>query len=121
MLKFAKEKTSLLTELADICSIYHDHNQCQINQADSALLANKQEILQQLQQVFSQINNWQLAEIKQAVHDFSVKTNLKIKDFGIALRIALTFSSASAGGIFEILDILGKEEVLFRLNNAISI
>jgi glutamyl-tRNA synthetase len=120
VLKFAKEKTAVLTELADICAIYYTHNKCQINQDDSALLANKQEILQQLKQVFSQINNWQLAEIKQSFDDFSVKTNLKIKDFGIALRIALTFSSASAGGIFEILDILGKEEVLFRLNNTIS-
>ncbi len=34
-----------------------------------------------------------------------------MKDFGPVLRLVLTFSGSSAGGIFEIIHILGKDEV----------
>jgi len=119
VLQFAKEKANLLTDLANICLVYYQHSQQAISQPDLAILAEKKPILQQIKQVLSQINNWQLAEIKQALSDFSAQSGLKINAFGIALRIALTFSSSSALGIFDILHILGKEEVLFRLENAI--
>ena len=119
VLQFAKEKANLLTDLANICLVYYQHSQQAINQPDLAILAEKKPILQQIKQVLSQTNNWQLAEIKQALSDFSAQSGLKINAFGIALRIALTFSSASALGIFDILHILGKEEVLARVEDAI--
>jgi len=121
VLNFAKEKASLLTELANICSIYFQNYQQKINQADYTILISTQHILQQLYQIFLQISNWQLLEIKQEINNFCTNANLKIKDFGIALRIALTFSSASAGGIFDIIHILGKEEVLFRIQKSIAL
>jgi len=37
-----------------------------------------------------------------------------MKDFGPVLRVILTFSASSAGGVFDIIEILGKEEVLKR-------
>jgi len=119
VLQFAKEKANLLTDLANICSVYYQHSQQEISQPDLVILAEKKPILQQIKQVLSQIDQWQLAEIKQAISDFSTQSGLKINAFGIALRIALTFSSASALGIFDILHILGKEEVLTRLENAL--
>ena len=41
----------------------------------------------------------------------------KIKDFGPILRIALTGSSSSAGGVFEVCEIIGKSEAQKRINN----
>ena len=119
VLQFAKEKANLLTDLANICLVYYQHSQQAISQPDLAILAEKKPILQQIKQVLSQIDHWQLAEIKQVLNDFSAQYGLKINAFGIALRIALTFSASSALGIFDILHILGKEEVLVRLENAI--
>jgi len=119
VLQFAKEKANLLTDLANICLVYYQHSQQAISQPDLVILSEKKPILQQIKQVLSQIENWQLAEIKQAISDFSTQSGLKINAFGIALRIALTFSSASALGIFDILHILGKEEVLARVENAL--
>ena len=119
VLQFAKEKANLLTDLANICLVYYQHSQQAISQPDLAILTEKKPILQQIKQVLSQIDHWQLAEIKQALSDFSAQSGLKINAFGIALRIALTFSSASALGIFDILHILGKEEVLARVEDAI--
>ena len=119
VLQFAKEKANLLTDLANICSVYYQHSQQAISQPDLLILTEKKLILQQIKQVLSQINHWQPAEIKQVLNDFSTQSGLKINTFGIALRIALTFSASSALGIFDILHILGKEEVLARLENAL--
>ena len=57
-------------------------------------------------------------KIKNSLNNYAVSKGIKIKDFGPILRIVLTFSSASSGGIFDVIDILGKEWTLKRLDRA---
>ena len=51
---------------------------------------------------------------------YAKEKSIKMKDFGPALRIILTFSKASAGGIFDVVEILGQDEVLARMKNALK-
>ena len=68
--------------------------------------------------VFADLNDWTHDGIKNSLNDFAAAKSLKIKDFGPLLRIILTFSSASAGGIFDVVEILGKAEVTRRISCA---
>ena len=67
--------------------------------------------------VFISIDFIYLNVIKEYFNKFCQEYGLKIKDFGPILRIALTGSSSSAGGVFEVCEIIGKSEVQKRINN----
>ena len=59
-------------------------------------------------------------EIKNALNNFAAEQNLKIKDFGPILRLVLTFSPSSGGGIFDVIDVLGQDESIKRIKNALK-
>jgi glutamyl-tRNA synthetase len=112
-LNVVKEKSVLLTDLAKIVEVYYADYRGHISDSDSLLL-NK-DIIVAIRQNLAKIEVWQLDNIRQVINDFCQQNKLKLKDCGIPLRIALTYSSVSAGGIFDIINILGKDLVLTRL------
>jgi len=65
-----------------------------------------------------QVNDWNAKKIETEVKEFISKNNLKPGDVLPKIRVALTGSKSSPGGVFEIMEILGKEESLKRLGNA---
>lgn len=119
-LKFLKEKVSLLSELTKISEIYFDDFRGEIGAEDKKILSEKAVLISDLQKVFSDLQDWSHDGIKNSLNEFAAAKALKIKDFGPALRIVLTFSSASAGGIFDVVEILGKKEVLARIEFALK-
>lgn len=119
VINFAKEKIDLIPELANICRIYRENFRQKINENDAKIISEKKTLLMDLKNIFTEISEWNHDNIKNKIDNYCNQNNLKIKDFGPALRIALTFSSASAGGVFEITEILGKKEVLTRINLAL--
>ena len=50
----------------------------------------------------------------------ALDNNIKIKDFGPALRLAITYSGASAGGIFDVVAARGQDQVLTRIGKVTS-
>ena len=58
--------------------------------------------------------------VESAVKGWAAENSLKPKDYMMPLRLALTGSSHSAGGVFEIAALLGREEALARLDKAVS-
>ncbi len=120
-LKFLKEKVSLLNELEKISEIYFDDFRGEFSDEDKKILSEKAVLISDLQKVFSNLQDWSHDGIKNSLNEFAAAKALKIKDFGPALRIVLTFSSASAGGIFDVVEILGKEEVLARIEFALKL
>ena len=116
VIKFAKERTNLLGELAKSLEIYFDDFITEFLEADQKLIAEKKSLLVELQKIFADLNDWSHDGIKNSLNNFAAEKGLKIKDFGPLLRVALTFSSASAGGIFDVVEILGKKEVLARIS-----
>jgi glutamyl-tRNA synthetase len=115
VLKFAKERSENIKELAKISEIYFDNFLGNFDEETKKIIAEKKSLIIDLEKVFSDLQNWNHDEIKNSLNDFAAAKNLKIKDFGPLLRIILTFSSSSAGGIFDVVEILGKAEVLARI------
>lgn len=117
-LEFIKERADILPDLIKDLEIYFDNFSAEISEKDQELLAQKKEILNNLKAEFANLNEWNHDGVKNFFANFAAKHGLKIKDFGPALRVALTFSSASAGGIFDVVEILGQNEVSKRLESA---
>jgi glutamyl/glutaminyl-tRNA synthetase len=105
--------------LAKICEIYQENFREKINEIDQKIIDEKKLLLQNIKDSLIQIQDWNHDSIKNNLDDFCKINNLKIKDFGPVLRIALTFSSASAGGIFDVVELLGKNETISRINLAL--
>ena len=119
-MKFLKERAETLLELANIASIYLDEAKPNFDEAALSALKEKQNLIDDLQQVFTKLNQWDHDGIKGALNEFAQEKNLKIKDFGPLIRLILTYSSSSAGGIFDVIEILGKSEVLNRFKSLFS-
>ncbi len=119
-LKFLKDKASLVTELAEFSKIYLDNFKQEISEVDQKIVTEKKSLILDLQKVFSDLQDWSHDGVKNSLNEFAASKSLKIKDFGPVLRIVLTFSSASAGGIFDVVEILGKKEVLARIESALK-
>lgn len=119
-IKFLKEKVSLISELKIAAEIYLNDVKKDISESDYKLAFDKKNLLSDLLIKLENLDDYFHEEIKNSLNEFSAKNNLKIKDFGPALRIALTFSSASGGGVFEIVEILGKIEVISRIKHLLN-
>jgi glutamyl-tRNA synthetase len=118
-LKFLKEKPDTIIEIAMSARVYFDNFSAEIDENSVKILEEKKSLLGDLLEVFKNLQNWNHDEIKNAINEYAVAKAIKIKDFGPALRIALTFSGASAGGIFDVVEFLGKAEVLSRLEKSL--
>ncbi|MDA9231443.1 glutamate--tRNA ligase [Rickettsiales bacterium] len=113
---FIKERSSNLNELKEALEIYKNNYKKPLQQADLDKISTKKQLLLDLYEIIDIIKVWELDLIKNEILNYSKEHNLKMKDFGPVLRLVLTFSSSSAGGIFEIIHILGKDEVKKRFN-----
>lgn len=116
-INFCKERAETLTDLVSIVEPYFDNCKFTINQGDQELLIKNQQLLNNLKQLVDSIDDWAHDQIKEYFNKFCQEYNLKIKDFAPILRIALTGSSSSAGGIFEVIEIIGKSESQRRISN----
>jgi glutamyl-tRNA synthetase len=85
-------------------------------QADKLLGDEARQHLSALREALETLapEQWQAAQLEQAVQDFVAARNLRLKDIAQPLRAALTGSHASPG-IFDVLAVLGREESLARI------
>ncbi len=114
-LRFLKEKPNTINEIAKAAEIYFDNFSMEINDESKKILSEKKDLISDLAVIFEKLEDWTHDGIKNAINEYAATKNLKIKDFGPALRIALTFSPSSAGGVFDVVEILGQGEVLKRM------
>lgn len=119
-IKFLKEKVSLINELKIAAQIYRNNFSAPLSEVDQKAILEKKNLLADLQKALMENDDYSHDGIKNIFEKFAAEKSLKIKDFGPVLRIALTFSSSSGGGIFEVVEILGKAEVVRRINLCIS-
>ena len=120
-LKFVKERSDVLNELAKNLSVYFDGFKADFDKDSQQIILEKKSLISELQEIFVNLNEWNQDGIKNALMSYAESRSLKIKDFGPALRLVLTFSQASAGGIFDVIEILGKDEVFARILWAVKV
>jgi len=119
-IKFIKERTDLLEDLAKNSQVYLNNFSAEFSSDDKKIIVEKKSLISDLSTVFNALQDWSHDGIKNSLNEFAAAKNLKIKDFGPLLRLILTFSSASAGGIFDVIEILEKDEVLKRIEFALQ-
>ena len=110
----------MLDELATRISLYRNGFFKELSDEDKKIVTEKNLLLSELQKFFIDLNDWSHDGIKNSLNNFAATKELKIKDFGPLLRIVLTFSSASPGGIFDVIEILEKDEVLARIKKLLA-
>ncbi len=118
--KFSKEKVANLKELANISKIYFDNEIGNFDENSRQIIQEKRQMLSEIRNLLAVLEEWNHDSIKNALSHYCEKNSLKIKDFGPLLRLVLTFSGASAGGIFDVIEVLQKTEVLKRIDAVVS-
>ncbi len=117
-LKFLKEKPSNLKEIAASCEVYFDSAKNNFDENSRQVLQEKHQLLTEICDLLVKLDIWNHDSIKIALSSYAEKNALKIKDFGPLLRLALTFSPSSGGGIFDVIEVLGKTEVEKRIKTS---
>lgn len=115
VIKFSKERASTIKELADSVKIYFDEATGNFSDEDKKLFAEKKALILDLKNILEKLQAYNHDEIKNSLSKFAEEKGLKIKDFGPLLRLILTFSNSSAGGIFDVIEVLGKDLVVKRI------
>jgi glutamyl-tRNA synthetase len=75
--------------------------------------------LSELKALLSDMSDFTAAEIEKAFILLAERHKLKLGDIAQPARVAITGTTASPG-IFEVMEIAGKEKVLKRLNKVID-
>ncbi len=83
-----------------------------IEETDFNLLKTEEEILKEIAQ-----KNWNREELMQTIGLHGEKINLKLGQMATPLRYALVNSKNSPASVFDIMEILGKEKSLLRIQN----
>lgn len=112
--EFVKERCDNLVDLAKNLEVYFDGYKKDLEEKETNILQKNSAIIADLKVVISGIEVFEIEEIKLAINGWAEENSLKMRDFGPALRVLMTLSSKSAGGVFDIMSILGKEECLRR-------
>jgi glutamyl-tRNA synthetase len=111
-----KPRASTLVELAEKAHFYVDERPIQPNDdAKKLLTADARALLGELAGGFGE--TWDHAALETALRDFAGAKGLKLGAVAQPLRAALTGSTASPG-IFEVMEVLGRDECLARLGDA---
>lgn len=120
--RLAHTRVSKLTETADILDFF-----LQMPDFDALLYANKKnktdavmakDVLDAALPVISGIEDWNNDSIFAALSAFAAEQGLKTGAVMWVIRIAVSGKSVTPGGATEIMEILGKEESLARLNKS---
>ncbi len=115
----SQDEGKTLDELSARIEPYLDKSSPDFGESKS-IIRDKKSILENLLPKLEALQNWNHDEIKNALNNFATEQNLKIKDFGPILRLVLTFSASSGGGIFDVIDVLGQDESIKRIKNALK-
>jgi len=73
--------------------------------------------LRAVHDVLAQTTTWTASALEATIAAWLVEVELELKDIGQPLRVALTGRTASPG-VFEVLELLGRDAALARLNRA---
>ena len=118
----AKQRARTLVELADGMKFYaHNGPIDAVDEKAAAILTSeaKATLARYRDQALGQAAMWDQQTLEEGAKAFTTALGLKLVAIAQPVRVALTGSTVSPG-IFEVMEILGKDETLARLDGAIS-
>jgi len=123
LIKIVKELSQRAKTLLDIANtidyFYAEEIEYEERAKNKFLQADIKPVLVDLSEKLSLLEDFNMDEIHKVFDQVMEERELKLGKIAQPLRVALTGGTVSPG-IFEVMDILGKDEVLKRLNKAIS-
>lgn len=118
------ERTVKLTDIPAMIDFFAElpeyDREMFVNKKSKTTLENVPAILKAVIEELSGIDSWNSDSIKECLLGLAVKMELKNGTVMWPARIAAAGKTVTPGGAVEILDILGKEESLRRLNLGLS-
>lgn len=116
-----KERAKTVVELSENAEFYAkirplEMTEKALSMLDSDSLLHLSNVLKEL----SELANWQVEEIEKTVKAFAEAAELKLGKVAQPLRAALTGTTVSPS-IFNVMAVLGRDEALGRLEDALSI
>src|SRR5208337_3091190 len=115
-----KERSRTLVELAHSLRYYIlDSVEIDPKAGDKFLKSEHIQLLSELQELLSGITDFTATEIEKAFMFLAERHELKLGAIAQPARVAITGTTASPG-IFEVMEVVGKEKVLKRLSRAIQ-
>ncbi|HCR86514.1 MAG TPA: glutamate--tRNA ligase [Alphaproteobacteria bacterium] len=114
LLTALKERASNYVELADKCEfIIH---RLEYNTKAKEQLDKGKDNLSKLIERFDSLNEWNSNKIKEVFDNFGTENNIKAGAYMPAFRVAVC-GTMEAPSLIEVMEALGKNEVLKRVNN----
>ncbi len=116
-----REKSHTLAEMAEMSRYFFAGPEMEQKSADKFLTAEIKPVLVRLTALIEAIpdSDFGHAELEKVFHAVMEETGLKMGKVAQPVRVAVTGGTVSPG-IYETLDILGKEESLSRLRKAVA-
>ncbi len=115
-----KERSRTLVELAHSLRYYIlDYVEIDPKAGDKFLKPEHIHLLSELRELLSGISDFTAPEIEKAFISLAERHELKLGAIAQPARVAITGTTASPG-IFEVMEVVGKEKVLKRLKKAIG-
>jgi len=112
-----KERAKTLIELIEGSSFLFAERPLPLDEKAASLLnAEGRDTLKKAVQVLEQAEPWSATTTEAAIRELAEKLGMKLGAVAQPLRAALTGKSTSPG-IFDVLDVLGKDESLARLRD----
>ena len=115
-----KERAKTLVELADSSSFLFAVRPLRLDEKATEILNSEaRALLGGLLPKLSAAAAWNTETLEQIVRDYAEQTGLKLGKVAQPLRAALT-GRATSPGVFDVLDVLGREESLARIGDQAS-
>lgn len=119
-----KARTVRLTDIPEMIKFFKElpdyDKELFVNKKSKTNLENSPEILKTVTQRLSDLEDWNAEAIKELLINLATELELKNGTVMWPARIAASGQTVTPGGAVEILDILGKDETLRRLNIGLS-
>ena len=115
-----KERAKTLIELAENSVFYARSRPLPLGKEVAKFLdAENRQRLGRLRGALATLSEWRAAGLEDAVRAFTQSENVKLGKIAQPLRAALTGATASPG-IFDVMEVLGRDEALGRLDDALE-
>ncbi len=92
-----------------------------INKRNKVTVEKSVEIIKPALEMLEKVDDWTLENLNEKISTFTENSGLKTGTVMWPLRIAISGQKVTPGGVVEILYLLGKEESLKRLSDALNV
>ena len=115
------ERSKNILELAENAIFYAMQRPIPVNDKARKLLDGEaRPVIESLRFALGQISDWSQGVIEERVRQLAVERDIKLGTVAQPLRAALTGSDRSPG-IFEVMEVLGRDETLGRIDDALTL